>query len=66
MPVKKKGLKVSRERCGLKILPTDGARACNPISLDRRQLLVGMLREEGQIVDCVNMKERLVTFEYQE
>ena len=48
----------------LKILPTDGARACRPIGLDRRQL--GMEREEGEIVDHGNMKERLVTFGNQE
>ena len=43
----------------IKILPTDGAQACRPIGLDRRQL--GMIREEGTIVDYENMKERLVT-----
>ena len=39
-------------------MPTDGARACKPISLDRRQLFLAM--EEGQIVDHGNMKERIV------
>ena len=48
------------ERGSFNIFPTDGARACKPISLDRRKL--GLVREEGQIVDHDNMKERLVTF----
>ena len=43
-----------------KILPTDGARAWRPIGLDRRQ--IGLVREEGQIVEYENMEERVVTF----
>ena len=52
-------LKASRERGSYMILPTDGARACRPIGLDRRQL--GL--EDGHIVDHGDMKERTVTLE---
>ena len=41
----KKCLKASNERGIFQILPTDGARACMPIGLDRRQL--GLVREKG-------------------
>ena len=51
-------LKASGERGYIKNLPQDGRRAFRPISLDRRQL--GLVREEGQIVDHGNMNERLV------
>ena len=50
-------LKANRERGIFKILPTDVTRACKHISLDKRQL--GLVREEGQIVDHGNMKERV-------
>ena len=53
-------LKTSRDRGSFKILPTDGARACKPNCLDKRQL--GLVREEGEMVDHGNMKERVVTF----
>ena len=46
----------SRTRGNLKILPTDGATACRLIPLDRRQL--GLVREEGQIVNHGNMKNQ--------
>ena len=39
------------------ILPTDGARACRQIGLDKRQL--GLVMEERQIVDHGYIKERV-------
>ena len=48
------------ERGTFKIMPIDGARACRPIGLDRRQ--VDLVREGGQIVDHGNMKEWVVIF----
>ena len=45
-------------------MPTDGAIACRPIGLDRIQL--GLVREEGKIVNHGNMKEKVVTFGNQE
>ena len=41
-------------------MPTDGARACRPNGLDRRQ--ISLDREEGQIVDHGNIEKRVVTF----
>ena len=52
-------LKASRERRSLKILPRDGPRAPRPIGLERRKL--GLVREEGQIMDHRNIKEKVVT-----
>ena len=53
MTVKKKKKsncrKASRERAKFMILPIDGARACQQIGLDRRQL--GLVRKDGKIVD---------------
>ena len=40
--------KVCRERCSIKILPTDGDGRCKPICLDRRQ--VGLEREGGKFL----------------
>ena len=57
-------LKASRVRGSFKIPPTDGSRVCRPIGLKRRQL--DLVREEGEIVDHGNVKERVVTFEKQE
>ena len=47
-----------------KILPTDGAKACRPMDLDRRQL--GLVREGGEIGDKGNMKYRVVVFRKEE
>ena len=57
-------LKASRVRGSFKIPPTDGSRVCRPIGLKWRQL--GRVREEREIVDHGNVKERVVTFEKQE
>ena len=54
----------SRERDSLKILPTDGSRACRPIGMNTRQL--GQVREDGKIVDHGDMKEGVVPFGKQE
>ena len=56
------GLKASRERGYIKILPLDGTRACRPIGLDGRQL--GLVREKRQIVDHGNMKMVRLHSEY--
>ena len=53
-------MKANRKRGSFKNLPTDGVRAFRPIALVRRQ--VRLVREDGQIVDHGNMKERLVTY----
>ena len=53
-------LKTSSEGTKFKILPTDGARACWQICLDRRQL--GLVNEEGQIVDHGKIKKRGYSF----
>ena len=47
-----------------KILPSDGARACKPISLYMRHL--GLVGKDWQITDHSNMKERVVTFGHQD
>ena len=46
---RKNCLKAIREKAIFQILPTDGARVCWKIGLDRRQL--GLEMEEVQIVD---------------
>ena len=58
------GLTTSRERGSFQILPTDGAGACKPISLDRRHL--DLVRDEWEMVDHGNMRETVVTFGNQE
>ena len=62
--LKKKEEKNTWNLAGFKYLPTDGAWACKPIGMDRRQLCLD--RKEAPIADYANMKEREVSFGNQE
>ena len=53
-------LKASRETRSCNTPPTDGARACRLIGLDRKPL--GVVREEGQLFYHGNIKDMVVTF----
>ena len=56
--------KLAGKEAASRFCPPDGTRACRPIGLDMRQL--GLVSQEGKIVDGGNMKERVVPFVTQE